>query len=92
MDLFDATNIAIDRIIDACDKAAKPSPVIADCDVCSERPGSGWVNAAGGIETWVCDECIDEEHDRMLGRRLPRFRTRDERDAYMAGSKAYGEI
>lgn len=89
MDLADATNWGIDRIIDACDKASKPSPVIADCDVCSKRPGDGWVTAAGGIETWVCDECIEEEHARMLGRR---FRSNDERDAYEAGVPARGEI
>ena len=69
----------------------KPSPV-ADCDVCGERPGDGWVNAAGGIETWVCDQCIDEEHARMLGHRLPQFRSADDRDAYMAGVRSRGEI
>lgn len=73
-------------------KQLTPSPAVANCDVCDERPGERMTKAAGGVETWICEQCDEEEHARMLGRRLPRFRTSDDRDAYEAGSKARGEI
>ncbi len=31
---------------------------VAKCDCCNERPGVRTVIAAGGTETWACEECI----------------------------------
>jgi uncharacterized Fe-S radical SAM superfamily protein PflX len=57
------------------------------CDICEDRPGVRKVEPSG---ICVCDECDQVEFRNM--HRLPRFRNRDERDAYMAGSKTHGEI
>jgi hypothetical protein len=87
--LTKVTAMALDRIYAAFEK---PSPAVADCDVCGERPHDRTSHAAGGIETLVCEECDEEEHARMLGRKVVKFRTRDYRDAYEAGVRARGEI
>jgi hypothetical protein len=89
--LGDITNWGIDRIIDACDQAAKKQaqPEYGRCDDCQERPGTQVIKSAG-TDTLLCDVCTEDDRRQM--HRLPRFRNRDERDAWMAGSKARGEI
>jgi hypothetical protein len=89
MDLLDATNLALGRIFDACDQAAKKQAELALCDACQERPGTTETTCTG-IDTLLCEVCIEDDRREML--RLPRFRNRDERDAWMAGSRARGEI
>lgn len=63
-------------------------PEVANCDCCDLRPGTHTVYA-GGIETWICDECSDP---------APRWARRSvanawqDRDADDAGVPMYGEI
>lgn len=38
----------------------KPHSEVALCDCCDERPGTTMV-AVNGIDTWVCDTCLDIE-------------------------------
>lgn len=85
MDLLDATNLALGRIFDACDQAAKKQAELGTCQICNERPGDLLIKGNS-----VCDEC-DQEHYGPIAR-LPRFRTREDRDAYEAGVRARGEI
>lgn len=64
-------------------------PELGTCDTCGERPGD---RIATEARLSICEECDAEEHARMLGRKVIKFRTRDERDAYEAGVRARGEI
>lgn len=64
-------------------------PERALCDDCQERPGTNQLKSAG-TDTLLCEVCIED--DRRQRNRLPRFRNRDERDAWMAGSRTHGEI
>lgn len=90
MNTFDLMNIAFTALERR--RESKPSPAVANCDVCDERPGERMAKAAGGVDTWICEQCDEEEHARMLGRKVIQFRTRDDRDAYEAGSRTHGEI
>lgn len=83
MNTFDLINVAFTALEKRRD--AKPSPEIGTCDVCGERPGDLVIKGQS-----VCNEC-DHDHYGPIAR-LPRFRTNDERDAWMAGSKTRGEI
>lgn len=84
-DLVDITAMALDRIYAAFEKPQQLGP----CDICNERPGD---RIATDARLSICEECDAEEHARMLGRKVVKFRTRDERDAYEAGVRARGEI
>lgn len=68
-------------------KALDAKPALGQCDICNERPGD---RIATEARISVCTECDEAEYRQM--RRLPRFRTNDDRDAYEAGSRARGEI
>lgn len=68
---------------------AKAEPEYGPCDVCQKNPGARVIKVTG-IDTCICDDCSDDEYRQM--RRLPRFRTNDDRDAYEAGVRARGEI
>ncbi len=70
-------------------KEAKPEPELGTCDDCGERHGTTKLVSAG-TDTLLCDECIADDYRQM--RRLPRFRTNDDRDAYEAGVRSRGEI
>jgi hypothetical protein len=85
MDMLDMHDFALGKIFDACDQAAKKQAEteLGTCDVCSKRPGDLVIKGLS-----VCDEC-DNEH---YGRKVVKFRTRDDRDAYEAGVRARGEI
>lgn len=85
MDLLDITNLALGRIYDACDQAAKKAAEHGPCDVCGQRPGDIVIKGMS-----VCDEC-DQKHYGPIAR-LPRFRTNDDAAAYDAGVRARGEI
>jgi hypothetical protein len=65
-------------------KAEKPSPDVANCDVCDENPGERTIFFAG-TETWICEECAEDCTPR-------RRRTNDEAAAYEAGVPSRGEI
>jgi hypothetical protein len=79
-DLIDIAFTALERR-----KTEKPSPDVANCDVCDEEPGERTIFFAG-TETWVCEHCAEEHRPRR------RFRSTDERDAYEAGVRSRGEI
>ena len=66
-----------------------PEAELGPCDICNERPGD---RIATDARLSICEECDAEEHARMLGRKVVKFHTRDERDAYEAGVRARGEI
>lgn len=85
-DLADITAMALDRIYAAFEPK---QPELGPCDICNERPGD---RIATEARLSICEECDAEEHARMLGRKVIKFRTRDDRDAYEAGVRARGEI
>lgn len=84
-DLTDITAMALDRIYAAFEKPKHLAP----CDLCGERPGD---RIATEARISVCDECDEAELAKMQGRKVLQFRTRDDRDAYEAGSRTRGEI
>jgi formylmethanofuran dehydrogenase subunit E len=87
MNTFELMNVAFTALERR--KEQKPSPDVALCDDCGERTGTNKIVSAG-TDTLLCDECVEDDYREM--RRLPRFRTNDERDAYEAGVRARGEI
>lgn len=80
-DIFRNTLVALKALDE------KSEPELGPCDTCGERPGD---RIATEARISVCAECDEAEYRQM--RRLPRFRNRDERDAYEAGVRARGEI
>lgn len=70
-------------------KALDKKPDLGTCDCCGENPGDR-KTIMFGVDTVVCDACDEADYRQM--RRLPHFRTNDDRDAYEAGVRARGEI
>lgn len=79
----------IDLAFSALERRREPkeSPDVANCDCCDEQPGVRMIQF-GGMDTWICDECSD----LTPRRRVPRFHTREDYEAYEAGVPARGEI
>jgi hypothetical protein len=52
---------ALATVEDYCEGCAArhfDDPEVADCETCGNRPGTRTVRVYG-IETWVCDHCLD---------------------------------
>jgi hypothetical protein len=73
------------RVLDEPERDDDDSPDVARCDL---RPGTHTVYA-GGIDTWICDECADPAPRRRLRSVANAWQDRDADDA---GVPMYGDI